>query len=98
MRYNSTLSFVVRKKVYDDLGGFDYVDTNGQTFKAYMQPVKAENILKEYGIVTNKPYRVVTKEKLNQPLESTTLTDGTQKYKILEYLDLKYGILLVEVI
>lgn len=97
MKYNSTLTFIVRKEESDGMGGSIVTDGNGQSFQAFMQPVKAENVLKEYGLVTNKPFRVVTKTKL-EPLESYLLSDGSFRYKIIENLNLKYNVMLVEVI
>lgn len=98
MRYNSTFSFVVQEKESDGMGGFIEIEKTGQSFGAFKQPVKAENVLKEYGFVTTKPFRVVTRKRLTEPFQSMILTDGSIKYKILEFLDLKYGIFLIEVI
>lgn len=65
------------------------------TFDAFILPLKRENVLREFGIFIDKPFRVITKEKYNYR-EGTHFFDGNKRYIITEALDLKYNIFLVE--
>ncbi len=66
-----------------------------QTFDAFILPLKRENVLREFGIFMDKPFRVVTKTKVDFD-KGTHFYDGNKRYKITETVDLKYQIFLVE--
>ncbi|WP_203246336.1 hypothetical protein [Sporosarcina beigongshangi] len=99
MRQDSKFTFQVEERVSNGMGGWKVDYKDGQSFMAHTSPVKAEIALKEYGIVSTSARRLITKEKINLPLESFILksSDDT-KYKILQHLDYKINILLIEVI
>lgn len=98
MMMDQSFTFLLVERESDGMGGYISAEKEGSSFIAYSQPVKSEHILKTHGIVAAKPYQLVTKQKLAEPLESLVLVSNGKKYKIIQHLNLKYQILLVEVI
>ena len=98
MKMNKEFHFVIEEETPDGIGGYTTIESNGSKFKAHKSPIKAEIMLKEYGIVSTSACRLITKDDINLPLESFIISDLNRKYKILQVLDYKLNIFLVEVI
>lgn len=98
MIYEHEFHFVNEEEVSNGMGGYTTEESNGSKFMAHKSPVKAEIMLKNYGIVSTSSLRLITKDEINLPLESFIITDLKLKYKILQVLDYKLNIFLIEVI
>lgn len=96
MRCDKKFYFIGKQSKSDGMGGSINTIGKGSSFMAHSTPVKAEIVLKEYGIVTTTARRLITKDNIKFPLESLTLTDGKLTYKVIEALDYKMKILLIE--
>ena len=84
-------------RVSDGMGGWTVTQGVIGSIQAFTTPVKAEIMLKEYGIISTSGLKVFTKEHL--PSEYVQLQHGEVKYKILQLSDFgKLRMLLVEVI
>lgn len=100
MKMDVDFHFVIEgEEVSNGMGGSITIpESNGSKFVAHKSPIKAEIMLKEYGIVSTSSLRLITKDAINLPLESLIITDLKLKYKILQVLNYKLNIFLIEVI
>lgn len=99
MKYDEKFTFQeVTQRVSNGMGGYTEIKSDGQSFMAHKIPVKSEIMLKEYGLVTTSAFRLITKDNLPNPLESYIVKSGQTLYKVLQTIDYKLNILLVEVI
>lgn len=96
MRQDDKFTFQVFSEVSDGMGGSIREEINGSSFYCSVIPVKAQTVLKEYGIISTEAFKVITKDTILNPLESLILKHGEQRYKIIEHLPLKFSIFLVE--
>lgn len=105
MRMDKTIKVMGKKKISNGMGG--WIDSKEATelasIDAFITPVQASTLLKDYGIVSTQAFKVITFD--NVPLEddSGNLTylklEDESEYKITQLND--YGrekIILVEVI
>jgi len=102
MMFDSIFQFVDSEKLDDGMGGYTETEIFGTPFSCHKTPVKVETLLKEYGLVSSKAFKLITKESIN-PNESLKLLDinTNDKYKIIDVLDYQesiYTIFLIGVI
>lgn len=95
MRYDNKVYFRIESKVQTDMGGWIVKEIDGNSFDAYATPVKVDVLLRDYGITSNSAYKIITREQVDIH-ESLLLRDDKYRYKILQVLDLKLKIFLVE--
>lgn len=97
MKMDNEFYFVVEEELSNGMGGYTTTESNGSKFMAHKSPVRVDIMLKEYGIVSTSASRLITKDEINFPLESLILKDlKLNKYKILQVLDYKLNIFLIE--
>lgn len=105
MKFDKTITLLTEKSVADGMGGWNTEAVEVAQIKAFITPVKAEVMLKEHGLVTSRAFKIITKTPLptdlydgKKSLDFITVQQGNYNYKILQLLDYKFNILLVEVI
>ena len=83
--------------VSDGMGGWiDKGSTAMFDFNAHITPVTTEIMLKNYGIVSTRAFRVITKKRIE--LGAYIEDESGSKYKVLQLNDFnKLNIMLVEV-
>lgn len=97
MKFNKKMDILEDSKVEDGMGGWITSQNVTGSILAFTTPVKAEILLKEYGIVSTTSLKVFTKDQL--PNDQVQLQFGNIKYKILQLSDFgKLRMLLVEVV
>lgn len=95
MKFNEKFYFRVEEENQTEMGGWIKEESDGTSFSAHSTAVKADILLRDYGIVSTQARRIITKDKVNIH-ESLIIRDEKFKYKILQILDLKMKIFLVE--
>lgn len=104
MKFDKRMNYMSESRVSDGMGGWIKGSILVKEIDVFTTPVKAEIMLKEYGVVSTSTLKIFTKselpvkdelgKKMTTHIESP---DGT-KYKILQMADLgKLRMLLVEV-
>lgn len=85
---DSVFQFVGSESVSDGMGGFIETPSIGTSFGCHKTPIKVETALREYGLVTSKAFKLITKEKFNS-YESLKLQDKLtdENYKVIDVLD-----------
>lgn len=97
MKFDKKMDILGESRVDDGMGGSTVTDGVIGTIQAFTTPVKAEIMLKEYGIVSTTALKIFTKDAI--PNEFVKLEYNTTKYKIIQLADFgKLRMLLVEVI
>lgn len=97
MKFDKKMNIIGETKVSDGMGGWTTQPDVIGSIQTFTTPVKAEIMLKEYGIVSTTSLMVFTKD--NIPNQFVQLQYGEIKYKILQVSDFgKYRRFLVEVI
>lgn len=100
MTNDSVFQFIRFESVSDGMGGFTETSSIDTSFSCHKSPIKVETALKEYGLVTSKAFKLITKENID-PHESLKLQESgsNDKYKVIDVLDYSetvYTIFLVE--
>lgn len=100
MIYDTDFQIVGVESVSDGAGGFTETTELGDSFSFHKAPVKVETMLREYGLTSNKAFKLITKEKINADELSILQEVSTEdNYKIIDSLNYSqsvYTILLVE--
>lgn len=95
MRYDGTVEIVEAVKIPDGMGGYTQSVIVVGVFTAKICPIRIERRLRDYGIVSDRILRIVTRDSL--PYDINYLRINGLQYKILEYLDYsKHKILTIE--
>lgn len=104
MRMDKTITIMSKGKVSDSMGGWlPSQEIEVASIDAFITPVQASTLLKEYGIISTKAFKVITFDDVPLKDESGNKTyfkleDGSE-YKITQLNDYgKEKILLVELI
>lgn len=100
MRFEDDFQIIGVESVSDGAGGFIETNVLKGSFGFHKAPVKVETMLREYGLTSNKAFKLITKEKIN-PDELSILQEVSTEdnYKIIDSLNYSqsvYTILLVE--
>jgi hypothetical protein len=97
MKFDKTMQVTDELKTSDGMGGYTSERTVIGEIQVFITPVKAEIMLREYGIVSTSSMKVFTKDTIPHELVQLYLDD--KQYKILQLSDFnKLRMLLVEVI
>lgn len=95
MRFDEKFHFRIETETQTEMGGWIKKETDGTAFDAHSTPIKADILLRDYGIVSTQARRIITKDNIDFH-ESLIIRDKKYRYKILQVLDYKMTIFLVE--